>query len=309
MTEQLTGPAALGRPAFLMNAPFGYTAEVANNVWMEEYAEGARQVDQRRAIAQWMDLYNLLASEGLVYVLPTPPEPLQDLVFTANLGIALTHLKAPTVVLSRFVPGPREGETLVGERFFKQMGYDVHLSPHEFEGEAELKHLRDNVYVGGYGQRSTLEAYEWMESEFDMVIVKLAMTEPKLYHLDCSVFPLTPQHTMIAADLYQPEEIDALKAHTEIVGVSNADAMAGICNTVRLSNTLVNASHVNDLTRKTDADEYAAELEKNRTLEDIAEDFAFEVNYVNLSEYHKAGALLSCMVMHLNRHSYSINLL
>jgi hypothetical protein len=47
---------------------------------------------------------------------------------------------------------------------------------------------------------------------------------------------------------------------------------------------------------------------KNRKLEDIAANLALEVSYFNLSEFHKSGALLSCMVMHLNRSCYKIAL-
>ena len=34
----------------------------------------------------------------------------------------------------------------------------------------------------------------------------------------------------------------------------------------------------------------------------------FDIAYFNLSEFLKNGALLSCMVMHLNRQSYDISL-
>ena len=33
-----------------------------------------------------------------------------------------------------------------------------------------------------------------------------------------------------------------------------------------------------------------------------------EVTYFDLGEYMKGGALLSCMVMHLNRYSYAFRL-
>ena len=49
-------------------------------------------------------------------------------------------------------------------------------------------------------------------------------------------------------------------------------------------------------------------MRKNRELEDLAIRLGLEVCYFNLSEYHKGGALLSCMVMHLNRRSYSFSL-
>ena len=59
---------------------------------------------------------------------------------------------------------------------------------------------------------------------------------------------------------------------------------------------------------KAGTEQYTLEMQKNRRLEDIASNLALEVCYFNLSEYHKSGALLSCMVMHLNRYSYTFRL-
>ena len=302
-------PTQLQRPAFLVNAPFSYTAKVANNVWMEELAEAARVPDDKRAMVQFLDLYNFLASEALVYVLPTPRgDGLQDLVFTANLGVVLEHLPGrDTVVLSNYTSQPRRGETEVGVRFFELMGYRTYVPETRFEGEAELKHLYGNVYVGGYGRRSQEQTYEWMERTFDMTVVKLEMTDPYLYHLDCTVFPITKERTLVCTEMYEEKEVKELEKYTEIIDVSFDECYAGICNSVRQHNTILNSSHIHDLRAGTD--EYASEIAKNRKLEDIASRLAFEVNLFNLSEYHKAGALLSCMVMHLNRYSYTFQLL
>jgi hypothetical protein len=189
-TERPRTPSELQRPAFLVNFPFSYSTEVANNAWMTDIAEEERQPDPRRAMTQFLSLYSFLASDGLVYLLPTPRlEGLQDLVFTANLGIVLEQVDPSPVVVSNFSSEPRRGESEVGLAFFGSMGYDVHFAPHRFEGEADLKHLHDNVYVGGYGLRSERESYEWMEREFDIEIVKVQETDPYLYHLDCTIFP------------------------------------------------------------------------------------------------------------------------
>jgi N-dimethylarginine dimethylaminohydrolase len=301
-------PTVLDRPAYLLNAPFSYTTGVANNVWMEEIDPDERAPDPRRAMVQFLELYRFMSSDALVYVLPTPAgRDLQDLVFTANLGVAFEHLPDRDVaVLSNFTSAPRRGETEVGVQFFGMMGYEAYVSPHKFEGDAELKHLHDNVYVGGYGIRSERETYDWMEETFDMKVVKLRETDPYLYHLDCTVFPLTREDTLVCCELYEPDEIAELEQHTNIIDVSADAAYNGICNSVRLGNILLNASHIHEL--KAGTDDYAAELKKNRALEDVAVDYALEVNYFNLSEYHKGGALLSCMVMHLNRHSYAFKL-
>lgn len=299
---------ALDRPAFLVNAPFSYATDVANNVWMEEIDPEERAPDSRRAMVQFLELYRFLASDALVYVLPTPVgSTLQDLVFTANLGVALEHLpERHVVVLSNFTSQPRRGETDVGRRFFELMGYETHVSPSKFEGDAELKHLHDNVYVGGYGIRSERESFDWMEQTFDMKVVKLRETDPYLYHLDCTVFPLTREETLVCTELYERDEVAALEQHTDIIDVPADAAYTGICNSARLGNLVLNASHIHQL--KAGTEDYADELKKNRLLEDIAVEHALEVNYFNLSEYHKGGALLSCMIMHLNRHSYTFKL-
>ena len=301
-------PSQLERPAFLVNAPFSYSTDVANNVWMEELDESERAPDARKALTQFLELYHFLSGEGLVYVLPTPQvDGLQDLVFTANLGIVLTHLDRTPVVVSNFASEPRRGETEVGVRFFESFGYETHVAPHHFEGEAELKHLRDNVYVGGYGQRSQPETYDWMAENFDMDIVKVREQDPYLYHVDCTVFPITQDDTLVCTEMFEREELAELEKRTNIIDVSYDECYAGITNSVRLSSTILNSSHVHEL--KAGTEDYDLEVAKNRKLEDIAAKLALEVSYFNLSEYHKGGALLSCMVMHLNRYSYAFRLL
>ncbi len=300
-------PSELQRPAFLLNFPFSYSTEVANNAWMTDVADEERSPDPRRAMTQFLGLYSYLASEGLVYLLPTPGgQNLQDLVFTANLGVVLAHLDPSPVVISNFTSEPRRGESQVGLSFFGSMGYEVYSTPHRFEGEADLKHLHDNVYVGGYGLRSERESYEWMEREFDMEIVKVRETDPYLYHLDCTVFPLTREDTLVCTEMFEPEEVAEIERHTNVIDVGVDECYSGICNSVRLSNTIVNGSSLHDL--KAGSEDYHYEVKKNRRLEDIAVEHAMEVSYFDLGEYMKGGALLSCMVMHLNRYSYAFRL-
>ncbi len=307
----MTGPhdaKALGRPAFLLNPPFSYNTAVANNVWMEELPAEKREPNQRRAMAQFLEVYRYLASEALVYLLPSPRgAELQDLVFTANLGIVLDRAEQdPCVVLSNFTSEPRRGETEVGRRFFESFGYDVAVSPHKFEGEAELKHLHDDVFIGAYGQRSEKETFEWMERTFGINVIPVVHDDPYLYHLDCTVFPVTREDTMVCTEMYEKSDLAKIERQTNVIDVSADECYSGICNSVRLSNTILNSSHIHDL--KAGTDDYKEEVRKNRKLEDIAADLAFEVTYFNLSEFHKGGALLSCMVMHLNRSSYDFKL-
>lgn len=301
-------PTRLEKPAFLLAVPFSFSTEVANNAWMEELSPQDRAPNFKKALRQWLDLYHFMASEALVYTLPSRGDcALQDLVFTANLGVVPDHLPdGDTAILSNFRSAPRVRESDVGKAFFESLGYTAMTPPYHFEGEAELKHLHDNVYAGGYGIRSDIRTYEWMEERLDIRIVKLEETDPYLYHLDCTVFPLTPDDTLVCTEMYAPEEIQELEQHTNIIPVSVDECYSGICNSVRLSNAILNASHIQDLRAGTE--DYASEIAKNRRLEDIAAAAGFELSFFNLSEYLKGGGLLSCMVLHLNRYSYQIAL-
>ena len=301
-------PTQLDRPAFLMNFPFSLATASANNPWMRDLKGSKREPDLKRAAVQFLELYRGISAEGLVFLLPTPRDSaLQDLVYTANLGIVLEHVPGRnTAVVSNFTSAPRQGEAVVGIKFFEDLGYDVHLPPAKFEGEAELKHLHGNVYVGGYGIRSERATFDWMERTFEMQIVPLRETEPYLYHLDCTVFPITKDDTLVCTELYSKQEVARLAKVTNVIPVSTDDCFSGICNSLRLPNQVLNSSHIHDL--KAGTEDYRHEVKKNRRLEDIAANLALEVSYFNLSEYHKSGALLSSMVMHLNRHSYKIAL-
>lgn len=301
--------AKLDKPAYLLNVPFSLAADVANNAWMAEMKDEERKVDVRKAINQFLQLYHFMASDAVVYLLPTPKLPgLQDLVYCANMGVVLEHTAEKNiVVLSNFSAENRKPEIEVGKQFFDLMGYNTVMPPHHFEGDAELKHLYDNVYVGGYGTRTEKQAYTWMAEKFDMNIITVEEVEPYLYHLDCTVFPLTREDTLVCTEMYTDKEIKQLEAVTNIVDVSVDDCFSGICNSIRLGNSILNASNIYEM-RTTD-EYYEEEKHKNRTLEDIAVRFAFEVSFFNLSEFLKSGALLSCMIMHLNRKSYDLMLL
>lgn len=305
--EQPMNLSSIDSPSFLLNIPTTFSSKVKNNFWMEEAKDEDLIVDKDVALAQWNDLYSTLSSNGLVTVLPTPyGTNLQDLVFVANLGIVIG---TDTVIISNFTSTPRLGESEVGMNYFKLAGYkNVVMCPYKFEGEADLKHIVGNIYIGGYGVRSDIRAYQWMEQNFDMKIIKIKMGNPKLYHLDCSLFPITQEAILLDRTQYQKNEIDEMEKVVEIIHVPEKYASNGVTNSVRIHNFILNASDLYDLDPQLDKEDYRLERDKNQFLEDVCSDFGMEAVFINLSEYLKGGALLSCLVMHLNRFSYKIDL-
>ena len=300
-------PSQLQLQSYLMNFPFSLSTSDPNNIWMQEMTDEELTINKPKAYKQFMDLYNFIAGQSLVYTLPSEGN-LQDLVYVANLGLQLPHIKDENhILLSNFTSDPRKGEELVGEKFFNQMGYKTHISPYKWEGEADIKYLYDNVYIGGYGIRSNIKTYEWMEENFDMNIIKVAMVDEYMYHLDCSIFALNTHKTLVCTELYDKEELNEIEQHTEIVDIDVDDSLYGMANSVRLGNMVLCASNISEL-KKTD-EFYEGEKHKIASLEKICSDEGMEPVVFNLSEYMKSGAMLSCMVMHLNRVDHSKTLL
>jgi len=300
-------PSQLHLQSYVMNFPFSLSTADPNNIWMQELSDEELQINRPKAYKQFMDLYNFMAGQSLVYLLPAEGN-FQDQVYVANLGLQLPHIEDENIILlSNFTSDPRKGEELVGQKFFNQMGYKTHISPYKWEGEADIKYLYDNVYIGGYGIRSNIKTYEWMEKEFDMNIIKVAMTDEYLYHLDCSVFALNNDQTLIATELFDQEELRAIERHTEIIPIDTEDALGGITNSVRMGNMILCASNISEM--KKTHEYYEAEKHKIESLEKICSDAGMEPVLFNLSEYMKSGAMLSCMVMHLNRVDHNKTLL
>ena len=292
-------PSQLPIQSYVMNFPFTISTDDPNNIWMKEMSEKELELNRPKAYKQFMDLYNFMAGQSLVHVLPSEGN-FQDLVYVANLGLHLPHICDDNhILLSNYTSPPRQGEEYVGEKFFNQMGYKTTISPYKWEGEADIKYLYDNVYIGGYGIRSDIKTYKWMEENFDMNVIKVKMVDEYMYHLDCSIFPLNPDKTMVCTELYDTLELRQIEKHTEIIDIDVEDSMYGMANSVRLGNMILCASNISEL--KKSHEYYEGEKHKIESLEKICANEGMEPVIFNLSEYMKSGAMLSCMVMHLNR--------
>jgi N-dimethylarginine dimethylaminohydrolase len=290
-------------PCFLMDLPQNFSVKNANNKWMKSMKGADRKVDLKEAIREWLQLYNFLASNSYVITLPEFNVDLQDQVFVANLGIVL---HTGDLIISNYASPPRKLETYYGKAFFDLFWPKAKICPHKWEGEAELKHLHDNIYIGGYGQRTEAKSYIWMQKEYPVQIIPVFMKDELCYHLDCSIFPLTEEKTVVCTSLFDKSELRAIASVTEIIDVSKVDAQQGLCNSVRLDNMILNAYGEKD---DDDEDTVRKKMHKNHALEVICKNNGFEPVYFNLNEFEKGGAALSCCVLHINRQSYKTQLL
>lgn len=299
---------ALQTPTFMMNIPTSFSTDVRNNVWMEDYSDEEIIVNVPKAIREMWEVYSFIANQGFVYLLPNPlNSKLQDLTYVANNGIVLHNLKKPIFVGSNFQAKNRIGEEILGLNFFEQLGYDTIKCPHVFEGEAEMKFIKDNIYIGGYGVRTEKEAFTWFKDNFGLEIIELELKDPYMYHLDCAIFPLTKDKVIVATEAFSRKELKQLEKYVEIIPITIDQAHTGLTNSVRVNNYILNASDIDFL--KKNSTDYKLERDKNNRLEEIASANAMEVCYFNLEEFLKGGGLLSCLVLNINYHSYKNDLL
>jgi N-dimethylarginine dimethylaminohydrolase len=287
-----------------MSLPLWLSADIANNACMEEIPAHRRRVNQARAVEQFRSLYRELTRSGLVYLLPSAPW-LQDQPYVSNLALPLEHREDRAVIVSRFRPPSRRGETPIGAAFFKSMNMPVHVPPSRigrqpvfFEGQADVKHIAGNVYVGAHGMRTSLNALDWAAKQFDMEILPFAIGDPHLYHLDCCLFKASSSCVLLCTDVGTRDEIRQIERHCEILDISRAQARAGVTNSLLVGHDILCDSELSLMERHNPA--YAVEKSKIELLERVSERFGLNLKILCMSEFYKSGAMLSCLVLRLN---------
>lgn len=303
---KIENPSLLDFPVYAMIFPHRWDTDDPNNVWMKGMSAEEAKEDWNRCYQQWMCLYGWLSSENtLVLTLPAIGD-FADATYIANIGIMLCHLPKPVFVASKYKSPPRRGEEIAALDWFKAQGYKTAKCPHYFEGEADLKSVRDNIYIGAYGIRTERKALDWFASEYDMKVIPVEMTDERNYHLDTQVFPLTAEKVIVATCCFKPEEIKAIEKVCEIIDVPKNIAYAGTTNCVRTVNMLLCGSSLEALVRADDPEEYDEQKNKRRFLQDVCDDHNMQLVMPDLSEIGKGGSDLSCNVFHVNRANYAL---
>ena len=295
----------LNFPVLLMNLPLSLSAQIPNNAYMEDMNPSNREICLDRAIAQFLSLYKHIAQHAIVYLLPSVPG-FQDQPYVSNLGLVLPHREDDTVIISRFRSAPRVGEDRIGADFFTLMNFSVERPPQEFEGkpvylegEADLKHIRGNLYIGAHGMRTSRNALTWAAERFEMDIVPFRVNDPYLYHLDCCFLRITEAAVLLSTSLADRLCLQRIERHCEIIDISPAHARAGITNCLVLPGEILCDSPITELNK--DNPSYLIEKAKIERLENICSRFGRTLRVFCMSEFYKSGALLSCLIMHIRQ--------
>lgn len=272
----------MDRQRVLMCRPTYYAVEYRINFYMHPDKE---RVNSSVAHDQWETLYHLVRQVGFEVELINPHPAALDMVFTANAGIVVPSQKK--FILPRFDPIERQIEEPLIERWALARGYEVvHLPANlQFEGEGDAFVL-DNVIVGGYGVRSSLNGLEEVAKVAGMELMPLRLCRPEWYHLDTCFTPLRRMDDDKWLVAYVPEAFDDKSVlqitetfHT--IRVSEKEAKRLACNAVVKGNTVILPAGNG---------EFARELMQN----------GFTVYEAPMTEFLKSGGSCKCLVLYLD---------
>ena len=204
---QLKDLPSLPRPnRVVLTTPTHFDVEYVINPHM---SENVGAVNKEVAWQQWKAVRATYTALDRNPIVVNGQSGLPDMVFCANQTLPFYEPASDTkgVVLSRMHSEHREGEGPYYDHFFDDQGYDVKTLPDDlaadFEGMGDaLWHPKRRLLWGGYGYRTSPEAYEALHDLLDIPIVLLRLTDPDYYHLDTCLCPLDAEHALVAPDAF-----------------------------------------------------------------------------------------------------------
>lgn len=277
------------KPTLLMCPPDHFNVVYSINPWMDP-ADWKKHESEWHddAAGQWQSLKGTFEKLGADIQIVNPEPDWPDMVFTANAGIWLDG----RVLLARFRHEERQGEEPFFDQYFRSLidrglAREVGFFPDKLIQEGEGDCLWDpkrNLFWAGYGQRSALEANAYIGDFFKCDVVSLELVEPRYYHIDVSMCPLSTGHILYYPGAFSAQGREALLKNAGeewLVPVEKSDADRMALNAVTIGQNIV----MNDC-----SPELEARLGK----------IGFTVHRVPLPAFLKAGGSACCLSMRLD---------
>lgn len=180
-------------------------------------------VDKIQAQNEWEHLVDGFEELGLDVEIMEGKAGLPDLVFCANQSLPFSdesgHKK---IVMGQMRTPQRKPEVEAIEEWFKSQDYEIlHLNtdkaPH-FEGMGDaIWHFKRKLLWGGYGFRSSPEAFEQISDLLDTSVIALSLTDESFYHLDTCLSVLNESCALIYRGAFTDEGLEIIHALFEKV--------------------------------------------------------------------------------------------
>jgi N-dimethylarginine dimethylaminohydrolase len=238
---------------FLMCRPDHFAVDYVINPWMnpESWAQQSNVlVDASHR--EWMALHRTLVALGAAIELVPPAPALPDLVFTANAAVVLDR----KAVLARFRHPERRGEEDPFERGFRALqARGVIDAVVKLPGDVVLEGAGDcvwdrtrSMYWMGYGPRSDRRAAPVIRDLLGADTVPLELVDPRFYHLDTALCPLTRSEIVFVPEAFTPQGLARIRervAPSHRIEIPMEDACHLAANAVCVGDTIV-TSHCGD---------------------------------------------------------------
>lgn len=201
----------------LMCSPDYFDIVDVKNVHMQGHIGNT---DKAQVDAQWQslkDAYDALLTNKVLDEVSVIPgaEGCEDMVFCANQTLPWKMEDgSEVVVMSRMRHESRQREVPYFEEFFKNKGFKpLHFNNVKmFEGMGDvIPHPGKRLLYGGYGHRTTAEAYDELATMLQTPVVALELINPKFYHLDTCFVPLSKDSVMLCREAFTEDGLAMIR--------------------------------------------------------------------------------------------------
>lgn len=269
--------------SILMCDPTYFEVKDVKNLFMEG---NVNKTNRELAFKQWQDLKAQFEEAGYKVDVIAAQPGLEDMVFTANQVLLGEGEKGPYVVLSRMVHESRRKEVPYFLKWFQSRGYhilDLVASNDDnlaFEGQGDaLWHPGKQLLYGGYGHRTSKEAYSLISDLLDIPVVLLHLIHPRFYHLDTAFCPLNQEAVMVYPDAFEEHSLQLIKRYFQNVITASAEEAENFAlNALALGKNIFIQKGSHETTRQ-------------------LSQLGFSTVEVDTSEFMKSGGSVSCLKM------------
>jgi N-dimethylarginine dimethylaminohydrolase len=275
-----------------MCAPEHFEVAYTINPWMRPDSwQSQSELLGARSTNGWQRLTETLRGLGAELEFVPPVAGLPDLVFTANAAVVLDG----KALVASFRHPQRQGETPLYRQAFEQLKErgllsEVHDMPEgmvlEGAGDCVWDPVRDRFWLG-YGQRSDRDAAKLVQDLFGFEVVPLRLVDPRFYHMDTCLCPLTGGEVLYYPGAFDDEGkatiLDCFGAEN-LIAAPEPDACGFAVNAVNIGRDIVLAT-------------VTAELRF------MLEERGYRLHETPISDFNLSGGSAFCLTLKLDRAS------
>ncbi|MEX0772564.1 MAG: arginine deiminase-related protein [Balneolales bacterium] len=265
----------------LMVKPTHFSVDYVINPHMEG---NLGSVDKAKAYREWEGVRDAFKTSGLqVHEIEGQAE-MPDMVFSANHALPFIDEEGnKETIMSIMRSDHRKGEVPFIEQWYRLNGYKIHHMDHNkvdaFEGMGDaIWHHKKRLLWGGYGFRTSLNAYDYISQKYKVPVIALELKNPAFYHLDTCMCILDEDSVLIYPQAFTDEGLAMIKAvFKNVIEASHDDAERSFaCNAVSDGKSVVIQKGSEQIVGK-------------------LKDLGFTVHKVETEEFIKSGGSVFCM--------------